>query len=80
MLFTIEIKGKQENDSEVEIYLDDEGIQLLLNRLELLKTEKGHDHFMTEAWAGNELTEKKVVPSNILVNHLRITIISPSNA
>ncbi len=78
MIFTVEIKGCQKRDAEVELYLDDEALELLLKRLELLKRNRGHTHFMTPGWAGNELTEAKLVSSNDLVNHLRITIIPPN--
>jgi hypothetical protein len=75
MIFTVEIKGDPKRDAEVEVYLDDEALHLLIKRLELLKRNGGHTHFMTPGWAGNDLTEEKMVSSNDLINHLRITVV-----
>ncbi len=71
MLFTVEYH----KDGIVEIYCDKEGLSLLITRLmRLQKDGKGHEHFMTPSWAGNELTEEKQYPENELINHLCIML------
>ena len=63
-----------ENDKEgkVEIYMDVEGLDLLIDRLKKLRrhSEGDHDHLMTPSWAGWELTEDKQGVDNELINHL----------
>lgn len=69
MLLTVEFV-----DEVVEIHADEEGIDLLIDRLMKLRKHKTpeHDHFMTESWSGWELTEKKQSLNSELVNHLRV--------
>lgn len=79
MSISIEIKGcdQLENEQgEVEIYLDEEGLNFLLSQLAFLMQKKtDHVHFMTPSWGGDELTENKQNKSNLLAHHLRITIL-----
>ena len=57
----------------IEIYCDSEGLEILINKLNSLKKNKGHTHLMTPSWAGYELTEEKQGGErNILINHLKI--------
>jgi hypothetical protein len=42
-------------DSELFIYLDQEGKDLLMKSIESAETQ-GHEHLMSEAWGGSELT------------------------
>lgn len=77
MLFTVEIKGAEKTDQcEVEIYLDREALADLLKQLAFLNSEGDHAHFFTQSWGGNPLTDSAHVPGNVLVNHLRIELIS----
>ncbi len=69
MLLTVEYKKE-----EVEIYADVQGLDLLIERLLLLKKRGGHEHLMTPSWGGNELTEQKQSPANELIHHLCIMI------
>ncbi len=78
MLFTVEIASTNSDRPRVEIFLDEDGIKLLLRRLEFIKNGKSHDHFMTPSWAGNELTEVKVGGPNVLVNMLNIRYVPPN--
>lgn len=71
MVFTVELKGDPKKDAEVEIFVDEDSLDLLIARLGLLKKNKDHEHFMTPSWAGNELTEEKV-SSGELLNCLKI--------
>jgi Immunity protein 32 len=70
MLLTVEYDPK----GVVEIHSDKEGLDLLLTRLQALKAHGGHEHLMTPAWAGNELTEEKQGAESELINHLKITL------
>ena len=74
-MITTEIKDISNNESsEVEIYLDREGLSLLIQKLKILESKGGHVHLMTPAWAGNELSEKLIGEGNSLVNHLCIML------
>lgn len=69
MLITVEYNTK----GVVEIYMDDEGLNLLIDRLTKLKRHSGkgeHDHLMTSAWSGWELAEQVHGDGNELVHHL----------
>ncbi len=70
MLLTVEYDG----ESVVELHLDEEGLDLLVDRLMKLRkhNEPEHDHLMTPSWAGWELTEEKQDAENELINHLTI--------
>ena len=77
-MITIEIRDAAkatEGMTEVEIFCDAEGLALLLKQIEHLKSGSSHVHFMTPAWAGNELGEKPFGKGTILINHLRITML-----
>jgi CYTH domain-containing protein len=69
MLFTVEY-----GDEIVEINCDQEGLALLLSKLQHLQQHGGHCHLMTPSWAGTELTEEKQCDNNVLINHLRIAV------
>ena len=71
MILTVEHNEKQE---AIEVYCDNEGLDLLIRNLNNLKKNKGHLHFMTPSWAGNELTEEKQNRENTLINHLKINL------
>lgn len=68
MLLTTEYNKK----GFVEIHFDQEGLDLLIGRLESLRQrgKQDHEHLMTPSWAGNELTEEKQGSDNELINHL----------
>lgn len=72
-LFTVEAIPDEE---KVEIHLDDNGLSLLIEELELLRKSKEneHLHFFTNKFGGDELTdEKQNQGSNaIFINHLKI--------
>jgi hypothetical protein len=70
MQFTVELTPDHD---VVEVHCDREGLDLLIRSLERLR-DGGHDHLMTPAWAGWELTETKHGPSNELINHLMIRV------
>ena len=63
----------------VEIFMDEEGRELLIRSLQNLSLDKplgSHDHLMTESWAGTELTEDLQNPENTLVNKLDLRLTS----
>ena len=72
MLLTIEIKdaGKA-NEAEAAICFDEEGLEFLIEKLARLRGRRDHEHLMTPAWAGSELTENRQGGDEYeLVNHL----------
>lgn len=72
MLLTVEY---QANVQELDIVCDDEGIELLMDRLRKLRDGGGgHTHLMTPSWAGDELTEERQTEAGLLVNHVRIVL------
>ena len=71
-LLTFELASKD----EIEIHLDQEGIQELIQILtKLQKSNKpNHNHLMTSAWGGNELTSEKQAAANELINKVTIRL------
>ncbi|MEI6202181.1 MAG: Imm32 family immunity protein [Enhydrobacter sp.] len=54
----------------IEIYFDDDGLHALELAISRLRRRGGHDHLMTPALAGTELSEKLQGSGNRLMNHL----------
>ena len=79
MNISVEIKDGDNLDrikaegGEVEIYLDNEGLDFLLSQLSFLKDQRtDHVHLMTSTWGGGELTGGLRNPSSLPVHHLRV--------
>ena len=70
MLFTVELV----KEGVAEVHLDEEGLDLLVERLSKLRKhqEPDHDHLMTPSWAGTELTEDKQSADNDLIHMLTV--------
>ena len=70
MLFTVELV----QDSVAEVHLDEEGLDLLVDRLTKLgrHQEPEHDHLMTPSWAGTEQTEDNQGADNDLIHMLTV--------
>ncbi len=70
-LFTVEV-----SEDLVEIHLNNDGIDLLIDRLNFLKksNKNVHAHLMTTEWGGNELTNVKQNSDEkfMLFNHLKL--------
>lgn len=49
------IADMADKNPELFIYLDDEGLRSLLRAVEAARTT-GHEHLMSEAWGGKDLT------------------------
>jgi hypothetical protein len=64
----------QHGDSpEVALCFDAEGLEVLLRKLEHLKSKIDHLHLMTPSWAGHELTEELCGGDQYqLINSLRL--------
>lgn len=71
MKLTVELqKG---SSPEVALCFDREGLDLLIRKLEWLRSRVDHLHLMTPSWAGNELTENIVGGDRYqLINSLRL--------
>ena len=74
MTLTVELAfNAKQTASEVAICCDDQGLELIIEKLTRLRGKRDHTHLMTPAWAGNELTEQKHGGDGyVLVNHLRL--------
>lgn len=64
-----------EGRTEVEIYLDAAGVELLARQLESLRKGAGHVHLMTPEWAGTELEASPVGSGTVLAHHLRLVLV-----
>ena len=64
------------NGKELEIHVDNNGLQELIETLIELKNAKGktHDHMMTPSWSGSELTEQKQNETNTLLNKVSVHV------
>ena len=79
MKLTVEIGDYREPTTnkpcEVEVYCDQEGLSYLIKQLSKLKAKGDHVHFMTPAWGMEDLSEEKIIASNDLAHHLKITLV-----
>ena len=60
----------------VFIHADKPGLDFLIEKLSRLRNhiqndESEHEHFMTPAWAGNELSERKMDQNERQVHHIK---------
>jgi hypothetical protein len=71
MKLTVELqKGAH---PEVALCFDAEGLDVLIRKLEHLRSKVDHLHLMTPAWAGQELTEELAGGEQYqLINSLRL--------
>jgi hypothetical protein len=78
VLLTVELV----EEGVAEVHLDEEGLDLLVDRLTKLRghQESEHDHLMTPSWAGTELTEEKQGADNDLIHMLTVYCHSPQGA
>ena len=59
----------------LKIHGDAAGLEMLkksLDRVMSSKSETSHDHLMTEAWRGSELSAKKQGAENTLINQVNV--------
>ena len=56
----------------LDIHCDDEGLTKLLSILSLLNGKDQHEHLMTDAWGGNELSDKTQSLESKLLNKVTI--------
>jgi hypothetical protein len=74
-MLTFEISASGE---EVEIHLDKRGAAVLQKTLSRLLDSPGplprHDHLMTPAWAGTELSEENQHADSTLINRVTIRL------
>lgn len=71
MILTVELENAEH--PEVALCFDREGLDLLISKLEALRTSNDHSHLLTPAWAGDSRTgEKQGGDRYELVHHLRL--------
>lgn len=77
-MISIEIKSESTNTSlqEIELFIDTEGIDVLMGQLSLLKACKtDHLHFMSDDWGGSELSSKPIGDGNAIIHHAKIYLV-----
>jgi hypothetical protein len=75
-----EIPSSVDNE-EVDIFLDEEGVDHLLTQLSFLKKGKAdHIHLISRAWGRSDLDDKTHNPCSRIVHHLKITLMKRRNA
>lgn len=57
---------------QIDIHGDETGLRSLADKVLRVISSKGHDHLMTESWAGNELSEERQGEKSLLVNKVTI--------
>ena len=72
MTFTVESLPSK---NELAIFCDAKGLDTLVGQLKILQKLQGHVHLMTPSWGGQELTENKQGAENLLIHHLRVTLV-----
>lgn len=69
LTFEINVDG-----DEIEVHGDNNGLKALVQILQNVIQSGEHDHLMTPAWGGKELTEEKQSDSSKLVNKVTVHI------
>lgn len=78
MKISVEMKPdpkKQTDPCEVEIFLDQEGLDYFLREVQRLRRPGDHFHMMTPSWGMDDLSEERQINESILAHHLKITLI-----
>ena len=71
MKLTVELEKSEQ--PEVALCFDAEGLDLLIRKLEHLRSKVDHLHLMTPAWAGQDLTEELAGGGKYkIINSLRL--------
>lgn len=60
------------DNSELEIHGDKEGLLELIRILSRMVNHAGHEHLMTPAWGGSEISSEKQGETNTLINKVTI--------
>lgn len=78
MKISVEIKPdpkKEKDPCEVEIFLDQEGLDYFIREVQRLRQPGDHFHMMTPSWGMDDLSEERQINESILAHHLKITLI-----
>ncbi len=60
-------------DDELVIFMDNEGIDKMIDYLNILKIpNETHYHLMTDSWGGTELNEFQYLKDATLINQVRL--------
>lgn len=57
---------------ELDVHLDAKGLQMLRAALAAVEQTGEHEHLMTKAWGGAELSEDKQAEDSLLLNKVTI--------
>ena len=60
---------------ELEIHLDNEGLQSLLTQLKFLEQDRtDHVHLMSESWGGSDLDDEPQNSKGMSIRHVKILL------
>ena len=72
-MLSFEMKPLEDETSELEVYMDKDGLQTLLTQLGFLQAGKtDHVHLMPESWGGYDLLDQPVIKNNKPIQHVKI--------
>ena len=76
-MLSFELKRTEagESPSELEVFLDKEGLETLISQLLFLQDGKSdHVHLMSESWGSSELCEETQDRHNVPIHHVKILL------
>ena len=79
-MITVEVELDESNEPKdaVSIYMDQEGLDEFIARLQLLRrNEDDHLHLMSESWGLGDLSESRIGKNSRIVHHLKLEHIGP---
>ncbi|MCD9008214.1 immunity protein 32 [Luteimonas sp. XNQY3] len=76
-MISFELKGQEKSTlDEVDVYLDEVGLNSLIAQLEMIRSGKtDHIHLMAKSWGGNHLDDEVRVASNMPVRHVKMMLV-----
>ena len=78
-MITVEFELDESNEPKdvVSIYMDQDGIDEIISRLQLLRRNKDdHLHLMSESWGLGDLSESRIGTNSKIVHHLKLEHVS----
>lgn len=74
----VELDESDEPKDVVSIYMDQEGLDEIISRLQLLRRDEGdHLHLMSESWGLGDLSESQIGKNSRVVHHLKLEHFGP---
>ena len=77
MLMSFEVR---QGSSELDVFLDREGLHTLLSQLAFLDEGKtDHIHLMAESWGGHDLAETPIDETATPLRHVKVRMVQNSS-